>query len=70
MSKIKNWVIEQIESDSNVDLEFRELLAGFHKSCDKIEEAIDNFIDKDRIAKFSYEHDKWLDQNGGGFHYA
>ena len=47
MSKIKDWAIEQIESDSNVDLEFREALAGFHKSCDKIEEAIDNFVSND-----------------------
>lgn len=66
MSKIKDWAIEQIESDSNVDLEFREALAGFHKSCDKIEEAIDNFVLNDREQQFLKEHDEYCD---GSHHY-
>lgn len=27
-------------------------------------------VKEERLARFEYEHDKWLEQNGGTFHYA
>lgn len=37
MSKIKNWAIENIESDSDVDLEFREMQYNIIKeACDVV----------------------------------
>jgi hypothetical protein len=51
MSKIKLELHEIIDrlAQPKPDLEFEETLAGFHKSCDKIEQAIDRVIEEQEL---------------------
>lgn len=59
MSKIKEELHEIIDrlGQPKPDLEFEEMLAGFHKSCDKIEAAIDTFTEQDTPSNWTVEAD-------------